>query len=529
MITLALLGCTGAEAPATGPEAAASIPELDPVGLARRMSLDLRGVPPTLDEYHEVQADPAALDGLVDQWLADPRFEQRVTELYGEVFLTRTDNFPFSAYDLHLADDGTFASSLGQEAPRMVAHLAADDLPYTEIVTGDWTMANEELADAFGLDRDPGDGWQVARYTDGRPAAGALATNSMMWRYTSTSSNLNRKRANQTSRIFLCSDYLTREVQFDRNINLLDAGAVQDALTQNPACVSCHVSLDPLASYFYGFWWYDVESVIEASEYHPERENLWQTLSGVHPGFHGSPGDSLADLGRQIASDDQFVECGVQTAFELLTRRKTDLDDFEQLTVHREAFLDGGLTLKALFRSILTDPEYRADHTDVPGAVSRKLTSPDLLASQVEALTGYRWVYANQDMLASDVVGVRTLDGGADGTTVTSVSTTPNATGVLVQQRLAEGAVSHLFDTDPSTLFTKVDFTETPETGLPAMQDQLVDLYLEVLGEPVSADGEEVAALVDLWSQLYAIDHDGKTAWKGVLYALFRDPDFVLY
>jgi hypothetical protein len=284
-----------------------------------------------------------------------------------------------------------------------------------------------------------------------------------------------------------------------------------------------------LASYFFGFWWLQEDSVIEASVYHPERENLWETLSGVAPGYYGEPGWSLEDLGDQIAGDNRFVECAVQTAFELLTRRDATLADDDQLTLHREAFLAGGLTLKALYRSILTDSEYRADHSDVEGAVSRKLASPDLLASQIEALTGYRWTYLGSDMLTTDLVGVRTLAGGADGTSVTSVSTTPNATGTLVQQRLAEGASTWLFQQDPKQLLTLVDLDETPESDLPAIQQQLVDLYLAVLGLEVEADGEEVQALVDLWSALYAVDPDPRSAWQGVVYAMLRDPELVIY
>ena len=43
-------------------------------------------------------------------------------------------------------------------------------------------------------------GWQVSRYTDGRPAAGVLSTNGLWWRYYSTVSNLNRSRAAAISR-----------------------------------------------------------------------------------------------------------------------------------------------------------------------------------------------------------------------------------------------------------------------------------------------------------------------------------------
>jgi hypothetical protein len=519
-----LWACSGPRPETADPERVeVQIPGASPVTLARRISLDVRGLPPSLQEYRQVQADPEALSALVEQWLHDPRFEDRIVELYGEIYLTRTEQFPFSADDLHLSDQVAFARSLGEEPLRILARVASDDRPWTEIVTGDLTVADETLAAAFPIDRPEGEGWLESRYADGRPAAGVLSTNGFMWRYTSTASNANRKRANQASRVLLCADYLTRAIDFDRNVNLLDEGAVNDALVTNPACVSCHVSLDPLGSYFYGFWWLIEDSSIEASVYHPDREPMWEQITGIPPAYHGEPGFSLEDLGRQIASDPRFVECAVEQAFELMLRRPPVLEDRDQLTVHREAFLRGGLTLRALLRSVLTNPEYTADHTALPGAMSRKLATPDLLASQVEALTGYRWTYGGADMLGTDTSGVRTLAGGADGTTVTRVSDLPNATSVLVQQRLAEGAVAHLFAADPARLLGQADLEQAPAP------EQLAELYLAVLGLEVEADSEPVAALRALYDELLAVDGQPRTAWAGVVYALLRDPELSTY
>jgi ATPase subunit of ABC transporter with duplicated ATPase domains len=75
----------------------------------------------------------------------------------------------------------------------------------------------------------------------------------MWWRYPSNGSNYHRGRANAVSRIFLCSDYLSRPVIFPRDLDLTDEELVLNAIRTNPACVNCHVSLDPLASYLSGF------------------------------------------------------------------------------------------------------------------------------------------------------------------------------------------------------------------------------------------------------------------------------------
>ena len=49
--------------------------------LLRRISLDLRGTLPSLAELAQVEADPAALDGLVAEMLDDPRLEEVIHQI----------------------------------------------------------------------------------------------------------------------------------------------------------------------------------------------------------------------------------------------------------------------------------------------------------------------------------------------------------------------------------------------------------------------------------------------------------------
>ena len=48
-----------------------------------------------------------------------------------------------------------FAASVGEEPLRLLSYIAENDLPYTEIVTAEYTMANELLCEAFPIDRIP--------------------------------------------------------------------------------------------------------------------------------------------------------------------------------------------------------------------------------------------------------------------------------------------------------------------------------------------------------------------------------------
>jgi hypothetical protein len=415
----------------------------------------------------------------------------------------------------------------------MISHLATEDLPYTELVTGDWTMANELLGAVWPLDYPVGEtGWKAVSYTDSRPAAGVLATNSLWWRYPSAGSNHNRGRANAVSDLLLCQDFLARPVNFPRHIDLTDEALVADALASNPGCVNCHVSLDPLASYLFGFTYADPDEPAEASVYHPEREQLWQGATGVAPGYFGEPGYTLRDLGQQIAGDNRFIECAVERVYEGLLQRDVTVEDADALTAHREAFLAGGLTLRSLFRSVLTDPRYRAA-VDEHGGVPSKMAGPELLQTQIEDLTGYRFRVSGYDMLQTDLFGLRSLAGGADAYTGTGGASSPTPTMALVQQRVAEAAAYNAVVTesdqpaDQRRLFP--EGFPRPDEDNGAAVAQLQHLHLSLFGRRVATDGEEVTAGLALLDELLQIDGQAAVAWANLLSVLLRDPDILLY
>jgi len=524
---------TSAEEPAETLDTGEAV-EADPVAVLFRASLDLRGVRPTVAEIEAVEADPDALEELLDAFVQDPRLEDRIVDLFGEIYLTRVDSLTVSAASYGLDDEVGFASAVGQEPLRILARIVVEDLPFTELVVADWTMATDDLATAWDLDREDGDGWQVAAYTDGRPTAGILSTNGMWWRYGSTYSNANRGRANAISKILLCSDYLSRPIEFDRNVDLLDEDAVSEAVLTNEGCVGCHATLDPLAAYLWGFYYGYVYSRLDITSYHPERESYWEEATTVAPGFYGEPGNNLSDLGEQLAGDNRLPECLVEHTWELLLQRDVTLDDTNVLVDLREVLLSGEGTIKPLLRAIVDQPEYRIQATDDPQHAAVKLTRPELLASQLEDLTGFRFTYDDYDLLSTDTYGLRTLAGGVDGGYVTAPAPQITATAGLVYERVAQAAAWYAVDAergeqDTARLFPYVGFTETPDSGRDAMVAQIQHLHLQLFGDRVQADGPEVEANLELWTALYEAEASAEAAWAGLLSVLLRDPDFLLY
>jgi len=537
VIMLLLLACGGADPSETQSRSASA--EFDAGEMLTRASLDIRGVRPNPEDVARIHQTPDDLDTLIEGYLTDARFPERVIDLYSEIYLTQGEQYsvPFSAFDF---DEGItnadYARSIGDEPLQILAHIAAEDLPYTDLVTADWTMHNHVLSQMYPTDYPDGEtGWQLAHYTDDRPTAGVLSTNGMWWRFLSTPSNQNRKRANQISRIFLCNDYLTKPIDFDRDVNLLDEEAVADAIQHDPGCVSCHVSLDPLGSYLYGFWYVDETSAGDTTIYHPEREQGYLSLGGPNPGYFGQAGSSIADLGHKIASDPRFIECAVETAFTRLMGRDATIDDSDALTVHREALLDGDLTLRSLFSSIVSHPRYRSAVSAPDGFAERKLVTSNLLASQVKGVTGYLWTQGGVEMMKSDSIGVGNLAGRADGQRMVRNNRSPNATMLLVNARLAEAATAHLLTTEAvqeqgdRQVFTEVDFSETIQTDRPAIVAQIRRLHAIVFGRQIDEDGEEVAANIALFEELLEATSDPYVSWGGLMIALLRDPDFLMY
>ena len=546
MLGMVLAACTVEESaqeppPLNYPEAAdeeeVDLGDSDPVAQLFRASLDLRGVRPTLEEIERIHEDPDEYTDLVADFLNDERFVDRVVNLYTEVFLTRADGYSVGATDYGLpgSDQFSFVRSVGDEPLRILAHIVENELPYTEMVVGDWTMANELLAQAWPLDYPEGEtGWKQVHYTDSRPAAGILSTNSMWWRYGSTASNANRGKANAISKILLCNDYLSKTISFDRSVNLLDDDALNDALKTNPGCASCHNSLDPLASFLWGTYYVDYRSPSDLKYYHPERENMWQDYGDVEPAYYGQPGEGLGELGQFIAADPRFIECAVERVFSLMTQRDPTMDDTEKLGEMRQRFIENDLNMKMLFAEVVADPAYRATELADGENATRKMVTTDMLGSQIEDLTGFVFRSGNVPILETDAGGLRTLAGGIDGQNVTRPATEPMTTLVLVQERYAQAAASHVVihdrdNPDDTKLFHHIDFHETPENGRDDMVAQIQSLHLRLFGNHIDVDGPEVEANLELWQDLYEVSLTNEDAWSGLLTVLLRDPDFLFY
>lgn len=536
LLALGLAGCDLSTPADTGGPLLATTPvlperaALDDEALLVRASLDLRGVRPTTEELDLLRADPALYPVLVDEFLQDPRFPDRMVDTWDAVFHGRMDTFlademyPIDPEDVGLDDAATFYASVEGETTATIRRVIDEDLPWTELVTADWTMADATLDALWPVDRvDPkAAGHSLAVYTDGRPAAGLIASNSLWWRYRSGNINYNRARAAMTARFFLCHDLHALEVELDPTAVLVDGEDIRDAIATNPSCRACHDDLEPLSAYFFGFWVNDEErgQADIWAVYKEDREGWWEKSTGVAPSYYGDASvTDLALLGQAIATDERFGACLVQDAWRLLVGREPTVDD--PLDELEDRLDEGGMALRPLVRAVVLSEDYRQ--------APLRLAAPGLVQSQVADLTGYLFTVDEVEQLWRGADGLRVLAGDADGHAVSAREEAPSVPAVLLQARLAEAAAAHVIAREeegiPTGLFPACRVDEGVECK--GFDAQLAGLAGRVLGPTPAA--EELAELRALFEAGQRAGGSPQAGWTAVLAGLLRDPTLLLY
>ncbi len=487
----------------------------------RRASLDVRGRMPSADELAAIDAAPEALDSIMSSYVDDAAFGTSVKDLFARAFRTRFEEY-FNPDEGEYGEDMTWQLSLAEEPLMLLESIATEDRPFTDLLTADETYVNETLWFQFpvdGYDEDQG-GWQRVHYSDGRPLAGVLSMTSMYFRYSTCGQNYNRGRANAFSRILLCDNYLKRPVDFPRDIDLTDEDGIKTAIRTNVACTSCHASLDPLAAFMFGFA--NDEGDDPRTVWDAEKAGDWVKATGAHPAYHGQPGNDFTDLGRLIAEDPRFVRCAATRVAEGLIGRPMTTADFDAVSGHVDEFLAGGMTLRALYRSVLRDRVYLGATDGTREEAPAKLLTPEVIEGVIADLTGYHATYDGVDLMRSDVEGLHVLGGGLDARSGDHPAVSPSTSRVLVQERIAEAAASFVVE-NGGPLIGDVDTEARPD------EDELAVIVARATALDDEAAHALSSELVVLWDDITSDGVSANEAWVAIVSALLRDPSFVLY
>lgn len=511
---------------------------LSPTLHLARISLALRGIRPSRHDLELVAADPLRLPRVVDAYLRSPEIGATLRDLHNEALhlkIQHPNYTPPAVSPLDGKSASEITDAIFDEPLRLIEDIVLSGQPYTKIVTADYTMANPLVAGAWGLEHSGEDRWERTRAPDERGAAGILATNALFLRYRSTAFNYNRGRANAVSRGLLCHDFLDGEIHLDTSINLADPEVVSNAVVKNPSCAGCHQALDPLASYFFGYWMgpfsvssYPVKFYDEASA------AAWATTNKRPPRFFGLAAEGLAGLGEAIAKDPRFARCAViHFASYLMETPAAQLPE-QWVASLQQDFVDRGYAAKQLMKRIVLSPRFAvAAHRDA--ALAEQLVGwhkvrPQQLSRMIADLTGYSWDDGSTNSLDDDLQGYRVLAGGIDSFFVTEPVHTMNATSSLVTRRFALDAAAFVVDHDLGDrhrrLFRDGELLTSQERPL---RRQLAHLHARIFSELIGEQDPSLADELELFRGVLASGGDFRRAWTLTVAAMLGDLRTVYY
>ena len=276
----------------------------------RRAALIFAGRNPTAEEYAAAQGGAAALRATIRGLMTGPEFHEFLIRGANDRLLTDRgdglliDNHKFvdftrENYRLleawHASGDekdsrvhgvwgGRVDYGVRQAPLELIAYVVQNDLPYTEVLTADYIMANPWAAKAYGASTrfdDPDDVHEfkpsriVSYYREGEgfeheydpvigatriidpgtlitdyPHAGILNTTMFLRRYPTTPTNRNRARSRWTYYNFLGLDI---EKSASRTTDPEALADTDNPTLLNPACTVCHRILDPVAGAFQNY------------------------------------------------------------------------------------------------------------------------------------------------------------------------------------------------------------------------------------------------------------------------------------
>ena len=560
------VACGEDSEPSDGGEPVTSIPDevtddeesgtqyLTPTDHLVRASMALRGERPSVSELQEVHANPAAIEGIVDSYMETEAFGETIREMHNEALQLRPFLFWFPTQG-EFVDETlvSFNRSVLESPLRLIEHVVMNNRPYSEIVTADYTLADDKVAGVWGMAYEGSGEWVETRWPEeGRPHAGVLSESMFYVRHYSSPLNAQRSRANAMTRAFLCYDFLKNGIDVDGNVDLSDPEKIKNAV-KTPACATCHDDLDPLAALFWRHEFFVSPATIESypyTHYRPDYETIYRPrYSDREPAYFGKQVGDIKELGLAISEDPRFVGCAVKRFFSYLAQVPEEAVPFEAASSLRAEFVESGLNARTLAKAVVLSDAFRASHvigseTEDDRPYLQKVR-PRQWNRMMLAMIGYRWdadfqfpldflgggIYGRVDLMTDSLLGYEVLAGGVDDYIVTAPVHTINPTASLVFDSFAQEAAGFVVDRDlgdgPPSLNRLL--TVGLDADDAALRLEMSRLHLKLFAEFVTPDSEDVTASMTLYQSALSISNDPRRAWGTLLTAMFQDSRLIYY
>lgn len=476
---------------------------LDEVQTLRKATIAMLGRMPTDAEKTSVLARGAdglddALTGIMDE----DGFYDFVKETYNDLILTDryiagssavdlldNNDYPDRYWFLSIENDAERRlmqqqanTAVAREPLELIAHVIANDLPFAEVLTADYTVTNAFGARSYGVSSEFDDAADPEAFAPvrlpGVPHAGLLTSTMWLNRFPTTDTNRNRHRAATIFDLFLATDVTSLGA---RPIDPSDLEGFNPTRS-DPQCTVCHATIDSIAGL--------MQNWDARGRYRPPAEGWHPSM--FPPGFgasllaHGERLTAASWLGQQIANDPRFAIATIHTMFQALVGQaplrepddssRPGYDDeliaFEAQAAFfaevAQAFVESGHDFKTVVRELVASEYFRAVDfaSELDDQRARQLhnvaiprfLTPERLNRKLQAVTGYPWRYraGHQDHLSVQQYGL--FYGGIDSDTVTTRILEPG--GIMM-------SVADLMANDVACLNTMRDFAKpAPERKL---------------------------------------------------------------
>ncbi len=529
---------------------------LDEQQTLRKAVFMLAGRMPSQAEIDGVEAfGMSGLDIVLEGVMREEAFYARLREIYNDLlhtdaFLAGDDaiatidaeRFPNARWFDQLPDDQQGAArnatndAVAREPLMLIEHVVRNDLPFTTILTANYTMVNPFSARSYDVpltnfaDPNDADAWIPVAFAD-FPHAGLLTTSVFLNRYPTTPTNRNRARSRAVFKFFLGTDVLRLAAR------PIDVTAIEDfnPTLYNPNCNVCHDNVDPLAGAFQGW--------DETGRYRP-MDGGWYTdmrppgLDDVAIPFEESP-RALQWLTPWLVRDRKFATAVVYAMYQGLTGQEPLVEPLDEdapdylarIKAFRaqdhsfgriaDAFMNHGHDLRVVIRELVKTEWFRAVDSEIPLTPERsseladmgsaRLLSPELLHRRIAATTGAAWRRGGTDVLLSADY-FKFFYGGIDSASVTTRLTEMNGVMANIAERMANEVACTVtawdFTKSPADrlLFPLVEATDVPGTpaGDEAIRANVLHLHDRLLGEQLDDDDREIDRTVALFEAVLA-------------------------
>lgn len=537
----------------------ADLTTLDTEQTLRKATFLLAGRLPTDEELAKVHGKHLdALDEVLTAVMHEEAFYGRLIEIYNDIMHTDaylvgddavgtvdTEKFPMARWFDNLPEDdipdarNKTNDAIAREPLKIIEWVVRNDRPFSEILTGNFTMVTPWSAKSYGLpmdmfvDPNNPDEWVQTTFEE-FPHAGLLTTSVFLNRYPTTPTNRNRARSRVLYKFFLATDVLRLAVR------PIDVSSIDDfnPTLYNPNCTVCHDNVDPIAGIFQG--WDDT------GRYRPPAEGWYADMrppgwGDVQVPFEEGP-RALQWLMPQLVADRKFALSVVYAMFTGLTGQDplsepidADAPDYLQRIKAYEAqdatfgdiadkFIESGMEVRVVIVELVKTPWFRAIDSDIPLSPDRAselldmgsahLLTPEQLHRRIVATTSVAWKRDDTNVLLSADY-FKFFYGGIDSASVTTRLTEMNGVMANVADRMANEVPCLAVPLDFSRaatdrlLMPHVEIDDLPGTpdGDAAIRANAVHLHEQLLGESLDEDDKEIDRTVALFE---AVLDDGR-------------------